>query len=80
MVYVLSSQRIPATRLPPWGFGHQMEVVAHQTIGMHFEAGLLAGFGEGLQEVLSVDVVLENVLPAVPAAHDMADGTWELRS
>jgi hypothetical protein len=34
----------------------------------------LAGFGQGLEEVLAVNVVQEDVLTAVAAAHDLVHG------
>jgi hypothetical protein len=41
---------------------------------MHQETGLVAGFGEGFQEVLPIDVAGKYVLPAVAAAHDVVKG------
>ena len=38
-------------------FDHEVEMIGHQTIGMHFKARLLAGFRQGLEEILAVHVV-----------------------
>ena len=36
---------------------------------MHLEAGFLAGFGQRFDEVLPIDVVHKNILPAISVAH-----------
>jgi hypothetical protein len=47
---------------------------------MHLPAGLLAGFRQGLQKILPVDIVKEDIFPPVTPAQDMIDGTWILDS
>ena len=47
---------------------------------MHLPAGFLACLGHGLEKVLPVNVVQENVLTPIPAAHDMINGSGELDS
>ena len=46
----------------------QMIMICHEAIGVHLPAGLLAGFGQGLSEVLPVNVVQENSLAPVTTA------------
>ena len=71
---------MPATRLA-WGVStHQVKMVAHQAIGMHLEAGLLAGLRQGLEKILPVHVIQKNVLTPVAAAHHMVNGARILNS
>jgi hypothetical protein len=49
-----------------------MKVVPHQTVGMHLNIRLLTGFGQGFEEVLTIDIIVENVLP--PRRHLLK--TW----
>src|SRR5437899_997447 len=51
-----------------------MEMISHQTPGMHLPVGLGAGFGEGGQKTLPVQVVVENGLTPIPAIHDVVHG------
>jgi hypothetical protein len=60
------------------GFDDQVKMVAHQTIGMHPPIGLLARFGQGLEEILPVHVVPIDVPAPVPAAHHMVDGPGKI--
>jgi hypothetical protein len=55
-----------------------MKMVAHQTIGMDLPIGLLASLREGLQEILAIDVIQENVLLPITAAHDVINGIFVL--
>ena len=48
-----------------------MKMVPHQAIRMHLESGLLTGLGQGLEKILPVHGTSENILPAVPTAHDV---------
>ena len=50
-----------------------MKVVPHQAIGVHLKTGLLTGFRQRLEKVLAIDIIVENVLPPVPAAHHVVD-------
>jgi hypothetical protein len=47
---------------------------------MHLEAGFLAGFGQSLEIILPVDIIQEDVVPAVAPAHHMINGTQVLHS
>ena len=49
------------------GFQHQVKVIAHQAVGVHLPAGLLARFRQRLDQILAVHIIDENVLPGVPA-------------
>ena len=60
--------------------GRSQKVIAHQTIRMDIEAALLAGLGQGLEDILPVNVVLEDVLPTVATAHHMANRPGEPHS
>jgi len=42
--------------------------------GVNFKTGLLAGFSEGLEEVLTIHIIKVNVFLAVSPAHDVVDG------
>lgn len=47
---------------------------------MHLPAGLLAGLGEGFEEIVAVHVIQENFSPPVPPAHDVVQGTGILNA
>jgi len=73
----------PAHALDQLGVGRfhdQVKMVAHQAAGVDLPAGPLAGLGQGLEEVLSIDVVDKNVLLAVTPAHDVVNGAGILDS
>ncbi len=55
-------------------------MIAHQAVGMHLPASLLTRFGQGLEEVVPVHVVQEDVLAPVPTAQDMIDRAGILES
>ena len=55
-------------------------MLPHQTVGMRLEARLLSGFGRGLENVVPVDIVLEDLLPPIPTTHDMVNGSGKLHS
>jgi len=46
-------------------------MVAHQAVRMDLPIRLLADFGEGLKEILPVDIIQKNVLPPVSPAHNV---------
>ena len=46
-------------------FDHQVEVIAHQAKGMHLPLRLLTRLLQSGQKALAVQIVLENILPAV---------------
>ena len=43
---------------------------------MHLPAGFLAGFGQGLEEIVPVNVIQEDILTPVSTTHDVVDRTW----
>jgi hypothetical protein len=45
-------------------------------LGVNFKTGLLAGFSEGLEEVLTIDIIEVEIFLAVSPAHDVIDGSW----
>ena len=59
---------------------HQMKVIPHQAIGMDLKPRLLTGLGQGLQKILPIHVVLENVFTPVPPAHDVVSRPGKLHS
>ena len=65
----------PCNEIGPWRFEHQMEMIVHQTPGMHLPVGLLAGFPQSLQEELPVMAVSENRFTPIPAVNDVVDRT-----
>ena len=62
------------------GLDDKVKVIAHEAPGMSLPACALAGFAEGLQEQLPVTVILEDVLAAVAAVHDMVNGAFVLNT
>jgi hypothetical protein len=50
-----------------------MKVVFHQAKGMNFETGLLAGLGQGLDEVVTIAIIPEDGFPAVSTIEHMID-------
>ena len=42
-----------------------MKIVGHEAIGVHLEARLWAGLGQGFQEVLPIDIVEKDVITVV---------------
>src|ERR1039458_1857633 len=61
-------------------FQYQVEVVSHQAIRMDLPAGLLASLGQGFEEVLAIDIINKNVLPAVAPVYGVVDGARILHS
>jgi hypothetical protein len=57
-----------------------MKVTTHQATGMGLPAGLLAHFRQGLEKILPIHVILEDLLPPIPTAHDVVDRSGELHS
>jgi hypothetical protein len=62
------------------GLQHQVIVVTHQAKGMYLPTSLLAGLGQGFEEVVPVNVIQKDVLTPVSATHDMVDGIWILNA
>lgn len=58
---------------------HQVKMVAHQTVGMHLKTGLLAGFRQRLEKILSVHVIQVNGLLTIPTAHDVVKSPQDIR-
>ena len=55
-------------------------MIAHEAVGVHLPTGFLTGLSQGFEEVLPVHIVQVNVFPAVPAAHDVVNGSGVLDS
>ena len=53
----------------------EMKMIAHEAVRMHLEIRFLTGFSQGLEEVLAVHIIGEDVLPAITTTHDVLDGT-----
>src|SRR5450756_385012 len=51
----------------------EVKMVAHETEGVDLPVSLGAGFGEGLEETLAIQVVVENRFPSIPTIHHMVD-------
>ena len=49
-----------------WRFEHQVVLVAHQTKGVDLPAGLLAGLGQCLEEIMPAHIIEENGFTSVP--------------
>jgi hypothetical protein len=57
-----------------------MEVIRHEAIGMHLKTSLLARLGQGLEKIVPIHIIQENLVPAVASAHDMVNGSGVLNS
>ena len=55
-------------------------MTAHQAAGVHLGTGLLARLRQCPEEVLSVTVTLEDILPPIASAHDVVDRSGKLNS
>ena len=53
----------------------QVEMVAHQAIRRHLKTGFVAGFGQGFEKILPIDVIQENSFPPIAPAHDVINGS-----
>jgi hypothetical protein len=42
---------------------------------MHLPAGFLAGFGQGLEEIVPVNIIQEDILTPVSTTHDVVHRT-----
>jgi hypothetical protein len=50
---------------------HQMKMIAHQTVGVHLPAALLAGGAQGREKALSIQMVPKNLFtPIRPGSSD----------
>jgi len=45
---------------------------------MHLPARLLAGLGQGLDEIMPIHIIQKDLIPPVATAHEMIEGTWVL--
>ena len=52
---------------------HQVKMVFHQAKGMNLKTGLLAGLGQGLEEVMAIAIIPEQGFPAVSPIEQMID-------
>src|SRR5208337_1018022 len=55
-------------------FDHQVIVVGHQAVRMHLPARLLAGLGQGLDEIMPIHIIQEDLIPPVATAHESIHG------
>ena len=53
---------------------HQISMVPHQSADVHLETRLLTGFSQALEEFLPIDIIVEDGLPPVTPARDVAHG------
>jgi len=56
-------------------WGHQVEVIAHQTPRMDLPIRLLAGFGKGIQKKKPIGVAIEDRFTAVSSVHRVVNGS-----
>ncbi len=42
---------------------------------MNLEIRLLASLGQGLEEILAIHLIVEDVFPPISTTHDVVDGT-----
>lgn len=54
-------------------FHHEMEVIGHETIGMHLPSGFPTGLGQRAEEQFSIRVAPEDGLTSIPAIHHVVD-------
>jgi hypothetical protein len=63
-----------------WRLDDSVKVVGHEAIGMDLKAGFFAGFGKGLEEIVTVHILEENILATIASAHDVIDRAGKLHS
>src|SRR4026209_1667715 len=61
-------------------FGHQVKMIAHQTIGMDLPAGFLARLAQCFEEAVAVLIIAKDRFSPVATIHQVVDGTWKLNS
>jgi hypothetical protein len=57
-----------------------MKMIAHQTVGMHLPAALLAGGAQGREKALSIQMVPKNLFTPIAPAHQVIDCSLVLDS
>jgi hypothetical protein len=55
-------------------FEDQVEVIAHQAVGVNLPFGFAASFRQGREEELAVGIVQDDVVSLIAPAHHMVDG------
>jgi hypothetical protein len=57
-----------------------MKMIAHQTVGVHLPAGLLAGCPQGPEKISSIQIIAKNLLTPIASAHQVVNGSLVLNS
>lgn len=60
-------------KVRPWSLGHEMKMIAHQTIAWTCQPGFRASLAEYFQEGFSIDIVAKDCLPPVPSVQQMVE-------
>jgi hypothetical protein len=61
-------------------FHHEMEMIAHQAMGMHLPIALPARFSQGLYPQFSICISPNNIFATVAPVHHMINGSFVLDS
>ena len=61
-------------------FHHEMEMIAHQAMGMHLPIALPARFSQGLYPQFSICISPNNIFPTVAPVHHMINDSFVLDS
>ena len=62
-------------QVPVRSLDDEMEVIGPQAVSVNLEIGLPANLGQSLEKIMAIDLIVEGVLPTVPAAHQVVNGT-----
>src|SRR5690349_5596078 len=58
-------------QIGPGGLDNEMEMVAHEAVGMDLPASSFTAFAQGLEEQLPIFAIVKNMLQTIPAIHQV---------
>jgi hypothetical protein len=53
-------------------------MILHQDLTIHFDPVALCALSQIAQKLRPISIIPENLLPSIPARHDVMDGTGKL--
>src|ERR1700674_1249087 len=68
----------PTDQITEWRFHHEMEMIAHQAVGMHLPIAFRTGFGQGFYPELSICIFPNNLVAVSAAVHHVIDSSLVL--
>jgi hypothetical protein len=57
-----------------------MEMIVHQTVGVHLPSGLLTSSTQPLEEARSIQIIPKNLLAPIASAHRVINGSFVLNA